>query len=459
MVRALLSFLVLCSTATSALADAKITLIVKTSYPSEMKISHKDGFLKPKVIWRQPVESSTVLIATVDPSELDQYLIQDANAIATIWTRLEDGDSLAFAINLDSGTFTLAHDKLGYVLPSGRINQRYAHYQKRLDSALQVLPFNTFQRHTKLVQEELERELRSTLDSLGPSKRHDLQRARIAYLSTGATLKYLRSNWSDATKSSLCGKQLSYTALVGSSHKHDDIFSEAASEWFNVLNAQAIACGQNPNMDSIELAFVNSFSGRRRSIAYIIYSHRKMSQNENDEVAHDLHSRLQSFVSESDLVARYEAMIAERLRLSPGSIAPDIELPDSNGVLRKLSDLRGKIVLIDFWGTWCRPCIGELPHIESIAKTYANADVQILGVALENKKVTPWTTFIRQRSLPGMQLYAESQWNNEQIEPYNISSVPRYVLIDRNGKIISSNAPRPSNPKLREMIDAALKSR
>ncbi len=206
------------------------------------------------------------------------------------------------------------------------------------------------------------------------------------------------------------------------------------------------------------MSFVKSLTGRARAIAFIEYSKRQLYFSQSPIVVQALQAGAREHITQEDLVEMFGALLDAKLAMSEGRIAPDLELPDTAGVMRKLSDLKGKVVLIDFWGTWCQPCIRELPHLETLAKAYEGLDFTILGVALETKKVRQWQKFVRERAVKGVQIYAESQAANEQLQPYNINSVPRYVLLDREGKIISGNAPRPSNAKLREMIDKALKS-
>lgn len=156
--------------------------------------------------------------------------------------------------------------------------------------------------------------------------------------------------------------------------------------------------------------------------------------------------------------------VSEYFILSPGMPAPDFALPDSEGNIIRLSDFKGKVVYIDFWGTWCYPCIQEIPEAIKLQKKYKNKPVVFLYVALEynEKNIARWKNFIAgkdkrfaefldHKAFPGIHLVAEKQFQNENIKPYKINFAPTYVLIDQDGNIVSARAERPD--KVSEQID------
>jgi thiol-disulfide isomerase/thioredoxin len=162
----------------------------------------------------------------------------------------------------------------------------------------------------------------------------------------------------------------------------------------------------------------------------------------------------QTFFDEENRLL-YQNSAADYYALSPGMAAPDFSLPDSSGNLVRLSDFKGKVVYIDFWGTWCPPCIEEIPDALELQKKYANKPVVFLYVALEydEENIAEWKNFIAgkhkrsvnfldNKSFPGIHLVAEKQFGNEEIKPYKINFAPTHVLVDQSGNIISARAKR-----------------
>jgi thiol-disulfide isomerase/thioredoxin len=440
-------------------ADASVTLQVKSGYSSDLKISTRaHEYAKMQQVWKQAVLGNTTLVVRLSPLDVEDYRIQDLNGIINLWFSLEEGDSLAIEIDLDNGAFKLLHDKLGHRRRASKINELYRASLQKADSASSVLTYPVLQRYAKGLQDDLRAQTKPLLDSMRASKRYTDSKARSEFLGTSVMLRYLQSDWSESAKAALCNVPLSVHTFAPIEKLNDLLLSETFAHWFNILAIQANECRLSAGQDSIELAVVRGLAGRARALAFIEYSKRQLHFSQSPIVVQALQAEARKHITQEDLVDLFGAMLDSKLAMSEGRVAPDLELPDTSGVTRKLSDLKGKVILIDFWGTWCQPCIRELPYLESLAKTYEGKDLQILGVALETKKVRKWQSFVHDRALKGVQLYAESQAANEQLQPYNITSVPRYVLLDREGRIISANAPRPSNARLREMIDNALKN-
>lgn len=165
----------------------------------------------------------------------------------------------------------------------------------------------------------------------------------------------------------------------------------------------------------------------------------------------------------------FEFNIKPYKNLAPGSQAPDFELPDSNGTLHRLSDFKGNIVYIDFWGTWCYPCLQEIPDALVLQENYKDDPVTFLYVALEydSTDIAHWKKFIagknqrfgkilNNKPFPGVHLVAEKQFRNESIGAYKINFAPTHVLIDQNGNIVKPRAKR-SN-EIHEEIDSLLKN-
>jgi thiol-disulfide isomerase/thioredoxin len=139
-----------------------------------------------------------------------------------------------------------------------------------------------------------------------------------------------------------------------------------------------------------------------------------------------------------------------------GNPAPDFTLRDVNGKMVSLKDLRGKYVYIDFWATWCGPCIKEIPSLKIIEKEYHRKNIHFVSISYDKASDhSKWKTYVIDNQLTGIQLIADESMHALYNKTFNIDLIPRFILLDPEGKITSGNAPRPSSPKLRELLDKA----
>jgi thiol-disulfide isomerase/thioredoxin len=144
---------------------------------------------------------------------------------------------------------------------------------------------------------------------------------------------------------------------------------------------------------------------------------------------------------------KYAAFLDEKYKekavLAPGSPAPNFTLKDLDNNEVSLSDFKGSVVVLDFWGTWCGPCKRELPYSRKIEENFKDReDVVFLFVAMERGSRDYWKEFVNNNNLPGTHLYTSN--DNRNLVPYKITSVPRYVLLDKEGNIYDAFASRPS---------------
>ena len=121
-----------------------------------------------------------------------------------------------------------------------------------------------------------------------------------------------------------------------------------------------------------------------------------------------------------------------------GSEAPEIRQQTPGGGTVALSELRGKVVLIDFWASWCRPCRIENPNVKRVYDRYAKKGFEILGVSLDRDQAA-WVKAIKDDDLPWKHVSDLGFWNNAAAQEYGVSSIPFTVLLDREGKIIEKN--------------------
>ena len=161
--------------------------------------------------------------------------------------------------------------------------------------------------------------------------------------------------------------------------------------------------------------------------------------------------------------ARYNAPeLKDRLyskSLEKGTESPKFDqFEDINGNLMQLEDLKGKYVYMDLWATWCVPCRVEIPFLRKMEQDFHDKDVTFVSVSLDQAKdKEKWKNVVKDSELGGIQLYAGGKaFESEFAKDYGIKSIPRFILIGPDGKVIDSNAPRPSDRNLRELLERLL---
>lgn len=116
-----------------------------------------------------------------------------------------------------------------------------------------------------------------------------------------------------------------------------------------------------------------------------------------------------------------------------GTEAPEFALPDLDGKVVKTSDLRGKVVILDFWATWCPPCRQEVPHFVALQTKYRDQGLEIVGLSLDKGGAKDVKPFVEEYNVNYMMLIA----NDKTAEEYGgITGIPTTFVLDRNGKIV-----------------------
>ncbi|QOD60228.1 TlpA family protein disulfide reductase [Polaribacter haliotis] len=153
--------------------------------------------------------------------------------------------------------------------------------------------------------------------------------------------------------------------------------------------------------------------------------------------------------------AKIDAEYKKIMSLSKGNPSPKFtDFENNAGGTKSLDDLKGKYVYIDVWATWCGPCIAEIPSLKKVEKEFHDKNIEFVSISIDTEKdYEKWKKMIVDRELGGLQLMADNNWDSKFIQDYGIKGIPRFILIDPQGNIVSANAPRPSDKKLVETLN------
>lgn len=156
------------------------------------------------------------------------------------------------------------------------------------------------------------------------------------------------------------------------------------------------------------------------------------------------YKQLDSLLHEMPLTAQQSAegielsaKISRRQKIALGSMAPDFEQPDTSGKPLKLSALRGRYVLLDFWASWCKPCRAENPHLVKVYDQFKNTNFTILGISIDVGR-EKWLKAMAEDGLQWLHA-SDLKRPNTAANLYDIQAVPTNFLIDPKGKIIAKN--------------------
>lgn len=158
------------------------------------------------------------------------------------------------------------------------------------------------------------------------------------------------------------------------------------------------------------------------------------------EIVQPLFEGLSKEIKTSVPGRKYSQYLVKISRTAIGKMAPEIALPDTAGNVIKLSSLKGKYVLIDFWASWCGPCRAENPAVVEAYNKYKSRGFEVLGVSLDKgPSKSAWIKAIKDDGLTWLQVSDLQYWKSPTAEEYGIRAIPQNFLLDPAGKIIAKN--------------------
>ena len=228
--------------------------------------------------------------------------------------------------------------------------------------------------------------------------------------------------------------------------------TEDFNEFYTQLEQQVM---RGANRDSLQVVFQNAYEIYKKDMNSIrlgfVKSHPDAfisllllpdiaEYSQNYQLVDSLYNSLTADVKKKPSgKIIYEKFKNDR-QLAIGAVAPEFSQPDSGGKQVKLSDFRGKYVLLDFWASWCGPCRQENPNVVKVYNQYKDKNFTVLGVSLDRQSgKSAWLKAIEDDKLTWTHVSDLKEWGNEAAKKYNVTSIPQNFLLDPNGKIIAKN--------------------
>ncbi len=172
------------------------------------------------------------------------------------------------------------------------------------------------------------------------------------------------------------------------------------------------------------------------SLAWIFFQD-KLDMTNDFDIIDKTESAIYKTYPENSFVKQYHQLVEVERKTAIGSSAPEIALPDPDGTIRKLSSLKGKVVLIDFWASWCGPCRKENPNVVAIYGKYYDKGFEVFSVSLDRER-DGWLKAIAKDGLLWPDHVSDLKyWKSAGAAEYGVSSIPYTVLIDKKGKIVA----------------------
>lgn len=230
-------------------------------------------------------------------------------------------------------------------------------------------------------------------------------------------------------------------------HKHHQLYQEIEKEGSGEMDAE----DQPSHIKTTNILF----SGKVRDLMLAILIRDHLRDGELSTIQNDYDTYMESDAPESYKVS-LETIRQATAAYQAGQPAPAFTLKTLEGQPVSLSDFKGKVVYIDFWASWCGPCIGEVPSAKKLESAFAhNKDLVFLNISLD-RNAGAWEKALTKYDLHGIHIISDKEAGDIAAD-YGIKSIPRYYLINRDGTISNPDAPRPSSgEKIKQEIQTAL---
>lgn len=227
--------------------------------------------------------------------------------------------------------------------------------------------------------------------------------------------------------------------------------------------AKAVEVNNQTKLDSLEAMYVIRYNEHKQDLSQFvsanmmnsiaaIYSSLRWNPEADLKMIETLSTNYAKLFPNTAAYRIVKAKYERYKLLKNSSAAPNLILPDTNGVDITLAELKGKYVLVEFWASWCGPCRVESPHLREVYSKYHQLGFEIYGVSLDDK-VPNWKKAIVKDAMTWTNVSDLKGWKSDAAYLYNVNAISANFLLDRDGKIIDKNLRgRALDEKLKELM-------
>ncbi len=222
------------------------------------------------------------------------------------------------------------------------------------------------------------------------------------------------------------------------------VASMVASVYSGLDLLKVVKAGERTTLDPAR----NNFAMTSLMLAFI-----SAAANNNLEAAY---SYYKSVCKEKGYTDQVDGLYRSAVVLVKGAEAPEIEFTDADGRIYTLADFKGKALYVDMWASWCGPCCAEIPHLAKLYKDLGpGSGIECISISIDEDR-NDWLGKLDEEKPEWKQFIVTEKGQKQVANSYNIRSIPRFLLFDAQGRIVTVDAPRPSTPDVRKLLDELL---
>ncbi len=225
-------------------------------------------------------------------------------------------------------------------------------------------------------------------------------------------------------------------------------YRSLAEDWWNEKLKKAA------NFEAMDTAF-SEITTNQLFVDVIVNAYYRIS--DTPEKAKSYYQLIRKHVPNQEFVGKARKKYSKLKSTAIGKKAPGFTFKNKDGKKISLKDFQGKYVLIDIWATWCTPCLKEVPHLKKLEEKYQDKNITFIGISVDNKtEYDLWKQMLKDKELDGIQLFADKAFESDFVSDFGVTSIPRFILISPEGKIVESHLTKPSNDKTHALLDKLL---